>query len=160
WDLLPQRLAVIDLSDLPVARREPESARLVMADVAAPFDLERGPLVRSNLVRLDPEDHLCLLTVHHLATDFLAFHIAWAGLAALYDALAAGRYPKPTELPEPPVQYPDFAVWQRSWLTGEVLDGLTGWWREQLSGVPANLDLPTDRPRPATARLRGGKCNL
>ncbi len=150
----PQRLVRIDLSGLPEGRREPEALRLVAADTAAPFDLERGPLLRSTLVRLAAEDHVCLLTVHHLVTDWVSFQIAWAELAALYDAAAAGRR---AALPPPPVQYADFALWQRQWLRGEVLDELVSWWREQLAGFPAALELPTDRPRPALPRLRGGR---
>jgi amino acid adenylation domain-containing protein len=142
-----QALAVIDLSGLPGERREPEALRLVGADVAAPFDLEHGPLVRASLVRLGGADHICLLTVHHLVTDFLSFQIAWGELAAFYGGVAA--------LPEPPVQYPDFAVWQRQWLQGEVLEDLVSWWRERLEGFPLALDLPTDRPRPAVMRMRG-----
>jgi fengycin family lipopeptide synthetase B len=106
-----QSLGVIDLGGLPEARREPEALRLVEEETAAPFDLARGPLVRSSLVRLAPSDHICLLTIHHLVTDFLSFQIVWAELAALLDASASGR---PVALPEPPVQYPDFSIWQRS----------------------------------------------
>jgi amino acid adenylation domain-containing protein len=149
-----QLLAMIDLSSLPEERREPEALRLVGEDVAAPFALEAGPLVRASLIRLDGEDHLCLLTVHHLVTDFLSFQIAWGELAALYDAFAAGR---PAALPEPPVQYSDFALWQREWLQGEVLEDLVAWWRERLEGFPLALDLPTDRPRPALMRMGGGR---
>ncbi len=150
----PQPLPVVDLGGLPAARREPEIFRLVGEDTAAPFDLERGPLVRASLLRLSAGDHVCLLTVHHLVTDWISSQIAWAELAAFYDALAAGG---PMELPEPPVQYVDFALWQREWLRGEVLDELTSWWRERLAGFPTALDLPTDRPRPAELRMRGGK---
>ncbi len=127
-------------------------ALLVAVDAAAPFDLERGPLVRSSLLRLDAEEHVCLFTIHHLVTDFISFQIAWGELAVLYEALSAGR---PAMLPEPPVQYPDFAVWQREWLRGEVLEDLVSWWRERLDGFPLALELPTDRPRPAVARMRG-----
>jgi amino acid adenylation domain-containing protein len=146
------RLALIDLTALPAARREAEVALLVAVDATAPFDLERGPLVRSSLLRLGAEEHVCLFTIHHLVTDFISFQIAWGELAALYDALSAGR---PAMLPEPPVQYPDFAVWQREWLRGEVLEDLVSWWRERLDGFPLALELPTDRPRPAVARMRG-----
>jgi len=146
------RLALIDLTALPAARREAEVALLVAVDAAAPFDLERGPLVRSSLLRLDAEEHVCLFTIHHLVTDFISFQIAWGELAVLYEALSAGR---PAMLPEPPIQYPDFAVWQREWLRGEVLEDLVSWWRERLDGYPLALELPTDRPRPAVARMRG-----
>ena len=93
-------------------------------------------------------------TVHHLVTDWISSQIAWGELVAIYDALARGESPA---LPEPPVQYPDFAVWQRGWLQGEVLAELTSWWRERLAGFPVALDLPTDRPRPALLRMRGGR---
>jgi|GEM_PF-1072700 len=158
-----QRLPVIDLSALPAARREPEALRLVDEDSATPFDLEAGPLVRSTLVRLHAGnagnagdaggDHVCILTIHHMVTDWISFQIAWGELAVLYAAFAAGSRPA---LPAPPVHYADFAVWQRTWLQGEVLDGLTSWWREQLAGFPVTLELPTDRPRPAAPRMRGG----
>ena len=150
----PQALRRIDLSALPAERREAEAKSLVQEETAAPFDIARGPLVRSVLVRMGAEDHVCLLTIHHLVTDFLSFHIAWSELAALYGTLAVGGRPA---LPEPPVQYPDFAVWQRQWLQGEVLEELSAWWREQLDGFPRELELPTDHPRPADLRMRGGR---
>jgi amino acid adenylation domain-containing protein/non-ribosomal peptide synthase protein (TIGR01720 family) len=150
----PLPLRRIDLGGLPAARRESEILRLVMEESAAPFDLECGPLVRASLVRLAAEDHVCLLTVHHLVTDWISSQIVWGELTAVYDALARGERPA---LPPPPVQYPDFTLWQRDWLQGEVLDELTSWWRERLAGFPVDLDLPTDRPRPATLRMRGGR---
>ena len=150
----PQPLALIDLTGLPAERREAEALRLVGEGTAAPFPLETGPLVRSALARLDPEDHVCLLTVHHLVTDWISFQIAFGELAALCSGTPASA------LPEPPVQYPDFAVWQRDWLQGEILDGLVSWWRGQLDGFPLALELPTDRPRPAVMRMRGGRVLL
>ncbi|HVG07740.1 MAG TPA: amino acid adenylation domain-containing protein, partial [Thermoanaerobaculia bacterium] len=141
------RLALVDLSGLPEDRREAEALHLVGMDSAAPFDLERAPLVRASLLRLRPEDHLCLLTIHHLVTDWISFQIVWSELAALYAGV--------TGLPVPPVQYPDFAIWQREWLQGEALEGLVSWWRGRLADTPLVLELPTDRPRPAVARMRG-----
>ncbi len=149
-----QRLALVDLAGLPEERREPEALRLVGEDAAAPFDLERGPLVRTSLIRLSPRDHVCLLTAHHLVVDFLSFQIVWAELGSLYVAFAEGAAPL---LPETPVQFPDFAVWQREWLRGEVLEDLVSWWRERLEDFPLVLDLPTDRPRLAVMRMRGGR---
>ncbi len=144
----PVTLRIVDLAALPAAQREREILRLVRADSAAPFDLERGPLVRASLVRLGSAEHVCLLTIHHLVTDWISAQIVWGELTAIYDALARGER---LALPEPPVQYPDFSVWQRGWLQGEVLDELTSWWRERLAGFPVDLDLPTDRPRPASS---------
>ncbi len=150
----PVPLPVIDLGALPGDLREREALHLVQESTAAPFDLERGPLLRARLLRLGEGEHLCLLAVHHLVTDWISSQIAWTELAAIYDALALGE---PVALPEPPVQYPDFAVWQRDWLQGEALDELASWWRERLAGFPVDLDLPTDRPRPAQLRMRGGR---
>jgi amino acid adenylation domain-containing protein len=114
-------------------------------------------MVRASLLELGADDRICLLTVHHLVVDFLSFQIVWAELGALCAAFAAGRAP---ELPPPPVHYPDFAVWQREWLQGEVLADLEDWWRETLAGFPLALELPTDRPRPAVMRMRGGRRQL
>ncbi|HSU82338.1 MAG TPA: condensation domain-containing protein, partial [Thermoanaerobaculia bacterium] len=150
----PLPLPLIDLGALPADLRERETLRLVREDSAAPFDLERSPLVRASLARWDQGEHVCLLTVHHLVTDWISSQIVWTELTAIYDALVRGER---LALPEPPVQYPDFAVWQRGWLQGEVLEELTSWWRERLAGFPADLDLPTDRPRPAQLRMRGGR---
>jgi amino acid adenylation domain-containing protein len=152
-----QRLAVVDLAGLPEERREAESLRLVGEDAATPFDLERGPLVRTSLVRIGPRDHVCLLTAHHLIVDFISFLIVWAELAALYAAFAIGGA---SPLPEPPVQYSDFALWQREWLQGEVLEDLVSWWRERLADFPLALESPTDRPRRAVMRMRGGRRRL
>jgi amino acid adenylation domain-containing protein len=152
-----QRLALVDLAALPAERRDPEALRLVGDDAAAPFDLERGPLMRASLIRLTADDFVCLLTIHHLVTDWVSFQIAWGELAVLYDAYATGNLAAVRELPAPPVHYPDFAVWQREWLQGEVLADLVAWWRERLAGVPLALEIPTDRPRPPVARMRGGQ---
>jgi amino acid adenylation domain-containing protein/non-ribosomal peptide synthase protein (TIGR01720 family) len=149
-----QSLALVDLTGLPEERREPEAFHLVREETAAPFDLANGPLVRSSLVRLAPQDHFCLLTIHHLVTDWISFQIVWGEMAACFAAHAAGR---PMALPEPPVQYSDFSIWQREWLQGEVLEGLVSWWRERLADVPLALELPTDRPRPPVARMKGGQ---
>jgi amino acid adenylation domain-containing protein len=150
----PAALPMADLGGLPPARREAEALRRVGLDTAAPFDLERGPLVRASLLRMAAGDHVCVLTVHHLVTDWISVQIAWAELAVAYEALAAGWTPVAPALP---VQFPDYAVWQRAWLQGDVLDGLIAWWREQLAEVPLALDLPTDRPRPPVGRMRGAR---
>src|SRR5207249_5485597 len=111
-----------------------------------PFDLARGPLLRASLPKLDRQEHLLLLTIHHIAFDGWSMTLLCEELAALYGAFSAGR---PSPLPELPIQYSDFAVCQRQQLQGESLKNQLLYWRQQLSGAPAVLDLPTGRPRPA-----------
>ncbi|WP_345144635.1 amino acid adenylation domain-containing protein, partial [Dactylosporangium darangshiense] len=115
------------------------------ADAAVPFDLAAGPLFRATLLRLSGDEHVLALAMHHVVGDEWSGGILQDELGALY----AG-----SELPALPVQYADFAVWQRQWLTGEVLDGQLGYWREVLAGAPV-LELPTDRPRPAVRSTEG-----
>ncbi|HVR95001.1 MAG TPA: amino acid adenylation domain-containing protein [Thermoanaerobaculia bacterium] len=137
-------LPVIDLSGL--AERETPARELAAEEARRPFDLQRGPLLRLALVRLDERDHVLLLTMHHIVSDGWSMGVLLREIAALY-ALQG--------LPELPVQYADFAVWQRSWLQGEVLDGQLAYWQRQLDGVPRVLELPIDRPRPAMQTFRG-----
>jgi amino acid adenylation domain-containing protein len=144
-------LRPVDLTALPEGRRAAEAGRLAVAEARRPFDLARGPLVRATLLRLGGRDHAVLLTMHHIITDGWSFSVAAGELAALYAAFRRGE---PSPLPELPIQYADFAHWQRAWLQGEVLEGLLGYWRGQLAGVPP-LELPTDRPRPAVRAARG-----
>ncbi|HYG62726.1 MAG TPA: amino acid adenylation domain-containing protein, partial [Thermoanaerobaculia bacterium] len=144
--LLRVPLEVVDLSGLPPAQRETELVRRATAEALLPFDLEAGPLVRAALLRLAGEDHALLVTMHHIVTDGWSMGIFLRELTALY----GGR-----ELPVLPVQYADFAAWQRAWLTGDVLAAQLGYWRQRLSGAPARLILPTDRPRPPVETHRG-----
>jgi len=146
--------SIVDLRALPAERREPAAHELMVQETRRPFVLETGPLVRALLLRLGDEDHICQLTVHHIVTDWVTFQLFWYELGLLYDAYTAGR---PSPLPELPVQYADFTVWQRSWLQGEVLDTYRDYWLERLTGAPLVLDLPTDRPRPAVQTTHGGR---
>ena len=152
----PFRLPVVDLSGLPADRREPLALALAAEEAGRPFALAHGsaggPLLRGVLLRLAAEDHAAALTAHHIASDGWSMGILVREIAALYPAFLAGR---PSPLAEPPVQYADFAVWQRRWLRGEVLDGEIAWWRRQLAGLPPLLELPADRPRPAVRSYRG-----
>ncbi|HEY0022717.1 MAG TPA: non-ribosomal peptide synthase/polyketide synthase [Longimicrobium sp.] len=125
---------------------EAELDRLIAAEARAPFDLERGPLVRGRLVRLGADDHVLLLAMHHLVTDGWSFGVLFDELSALYAAHAQGREAR---LPDLPVQYADYAVWQRRWVEGDVLREQADYWTRTLAGAPALLELPTDRPRPA-----------
>ncbi|HEX5716633.1 MAG TPA: condensation domain-containing protein, partial [Thermoanaerobaculia bacterium] len=146
-------LPLVDLSALGPAAREAEALRLAAAEAAAPFDLERGPVARATLLRLDRDDHAALLTLHHIAADGWSLGIAVRELAALYGAFQRGE---PSPLSEPEIQYAHFAAWQRRWLSGERLERLLAGWRQRLADAPAALDLPTDRPRPAIQTFRGG----
>jgi len=150
--VLPSPL--VDLRALPAALREPAAHRLMVQEARRPFVLETGPLARSLLLRLDDDDCICQLTVHHIVTDWVTFQLFWYELGVLYEAFAAGR---PSPLPEVPIQYADFAVWQRGWMQGEVLEAFRGYWLDLLAGAPLVLDLPTDRPRPAVQTTRGGR---
>ncbi|HEY2294552.1 MAG TPA: amino acid adenylation domain-containing protein, partial [Thermoanaerobaculia bacterium] len=148
----PVPLPAIDLTALPRERRPAEARRLARAEALAPFDLGRGPLLRARLVRLAGEESLLLLTLHHAVSDGWSLRLLAAELGALYEAGAAGR---PSPLPELPVQYGDYAVWQRSWLRGERLEAEIAHWRARLAGAPPVLDLPLDRPRPPVMSDRG-----
>ncbi len=147
------KLPRIDLGAMFAAWREVEAARLARAEVCRAFDLERGPLLRTVLLRLEPAGHRLLATFHHIVADGLSMEILQRELGALYPAFSAGR---PSPLPPLPVQYPDFAVWQRRWLSGEELERQLAWWRGCLSSAAPVLELPTDRPRPAVWSHRGG----
>ena len=116
-----------------------------LAEAEQPFDLATGPLLRTTLVHLGDEEHVLLATTHHIISDGWSLGVLVREMMALYPAYAAGKTPS---LPPLPVQYADFALWQRGWLRGELLAQQLGYWRERLAGVPA-LALPTDRPRPA-----------
>jgi amino acid adenylation domain-containing protein len=144
-------LPLADLASLPEAAREGEGRQLAREAAVRPFDLGRGPLLRVQLVRLGPAEHLALVTMHHIVSDGWSMGVLVGELGALYPAFALGR---PSPLPPLPVQYADFAVWQRGWLSGEVLEAQVAYWRQALSGLPP-LNLPTDRPRPARRRGRG-----
>ena len=139
--VLPQ----VDLRALPDAARRRELTRLAEAEARTPFDLARGPLLRTVLVFLAREEQALLLTTHHIISDGVSMAVLGRELEELYNASLAGRAARLAELP---VQYADFAVWQRQHLRGEVLGRELTYWRERLAAVPV-LELPTDRPRPA-----------
>ncbi|HSK79392.1 MAG TPA: amino acid adenylation domain-containing protein, partial [Thermoanaerobaculia bacterium] len=148
----PFPLPVVDLSGLGEREREAQALELIRAEAGRPFDLSRGPLLRGLLVRLAGRGHVIALNVHHIVSDGWSIDVLVREIAALYPAFAAGR---PSPLPPLPVQSADHAVWQRSWLRGEVLESEIDFWRGQLAGLPPLLTLPTDRPRPAEQSYRG-----
>jgi amino acid adenylation domain-containing protein len=145
-------VAVTDLSHLPGAEREAEAQRLATAEARRPFDLASGPLVRAGLLRLGAEEHVLLLSMHHIVSDGWSLGVMMRELVTLYEAFRAGQ---PSRLPELPIQYADFAAWQRQWLRGDVLEEQLGYWKDKLGGDLAVLDLPSDRPRPAAQTFRG-----
>ncbi|HSF42757.1 MAG TPA: amino acid adenylation domain-containing protein, partial [Thermoanaerobaculia bacterium] len=138
----PVALPVVDLSAVP----SEEAARLTAEEAVRPFDLAAGPLLRAALLVLGPTEHRLLLNQHHVVSDAWSLELLLRELTALYGG---------AELPELPVQYADFAAWQRRRLSGEALENLVHFWRERLAGAPEAIDLPTDRPRPAVRSFRG-----
>ncbi|HEX7240375.1 MAG TPA: amino acid adenylation domain-containing protein, partial [Longimicrobiaceae bacterium] len=147
-------LPVVDLRVLPVEARERETLRLAGEEAARPFDLAAGPLLRSSLLRLDEEEWALLFTLHHVVSDGWSMEVLVREASALYGAHAEGGE---AALPELPVQYADYSVWQRGWLAGEVLEAQLAWWRRRLAGAPPVLELPTDRPRPTVQDGRGAR---
>ena len=152
------RLAVpvVDLQVLPAAARTAEAGRLTSFLQRLPFDLARGPLLRVGVLRLEAEDHRALFTLHHSVADGWSVSLFLREIFLLYQAFAQ-RQPLPLPaLPELPVQYADYAVWQRGRLQGEVLAEHRDWWHQQLAGAPPLLALPADHPRPPVQTFRGG----
>jgi len=119
---------------------------------ARPFSLEQGPVVRVHLFRRADDEHVLLVAMHHIVSDGWSFGVMMREFSALYTAEVRGE---PLELPALPIQYTDYAAWQRSWLDGDTQEQHLGYWRKALAGAPAVLELPTDRPRPAVRSHRG-----
>jgi amino acid adenylation domain-containing protein/non-ribosomal peptide synthase protein (TIGR01720 family)/FkbM family methyltransferase len=145
-------LTVTDLSGMETAERESAADQLGQAEAHRPFDLECGPLLRASLLKLGAEDHIALITMHHAVSDGWSVGIMLNEVAALYEAYSQG---KSSPLAELTVQYADYAVWQRKWLTGEVLEQQLSYWKQQLENVTKVLELPTDKPRPVVQSFRG-----
>ncbi|HKV08967.1 MAG TPA: condensation domain-containing protein, partial [Thermoanaerobaculia bacterium] len=150
-------LLLADFRGLPEELREAEARRAGQAAIHAPFDLVRGPLLRLFALRIADGEVLLYMAMHHIVSDGWSLGLWVQELAAIYGAFAAGR---PSPLPPLPLQYGDFAQWQRQSLAGERLERLLAWWRERLSGAPAVLELPTDRPRPAVQSFRGASVSF
>jgi amino acid adenylation domain-containing protein/non-ribosomal peptide synthase protein (TIGR01720 family) len=144
-------LQIMDLSGTSQNERETEAKHLAREEARRPFDLEHGPLFRVKLLKLGERDHVLLVTMHHIVSDGWSTDILVREFAMLYGALSSGA---PSPLPELSVQYADYAVWQRSWMKGSVLEDKLAYWKRQLAGVQT-LELPTDRPRPAVQGQSG-----
>ncbi len=149
-------LHLMDLRSMPSRKREAAASRLTAEESQRPFDLSRGPLLRSTLVRMDETDYLFVLTMHHIISDGWSMGVFWTELSAIWDAFASGQ---PSPLPDLRVQYGDFAIWQREWLQGEVLEKQLTYWKNQLAGMEV-LQLPIDRPRPAMQSTAGAVSNF
>ncbi|MDY6950341.1 MAG: amino acid adenylation domain-containing protein [Thermodesulfobacteriota bacterium] len=149
-------LPVIDLRERSKAEREAEVGRLAAEEARRLFDLTCGPLLRATLLRISEQEWVLLLTMHHIAGDEWSMEVLFRELAALYKAFSMGR---PSPLKALPIQYADFAVWQRERLEAEELDGQLSYWKEKLAGAPTALNLPADYPRPAMQTFRGGRAS-
>ncbi|HZB43822.1 MAG TPA: amino acid adenylation domain-containing protein, partial [Pyrinomonadaceae bacterium] len=148
----PCELPLIDLSSIPAATREEEARRLASQEAREPFDLARGPLLRARLLRLSEDEHVLLLTMHHIVSDAWSAGVLVRELTTIYEAFAEGR---PSPLEELPIQYADYAAWQRRLLQGATLEEQLDYWRGRLAGAPASLELPTIRTRPAVKSHKG-----
>ncbi|HVF49589.1 MAG TPA: amino acid adenylation domain-containing protein, partial [Pyrinomonadaceae bacterium] len=144
-------LPVYDIGDLPDAER-PSEIKGHKLELHRPYNLSQAPLVRARLLRLGADEHLLLMSMHHIVSDGWSIGVMIREMAALYEAFSLNNR---ATLPELSIQYRDFAVWQREWLSGEQLEQQLAYWRENLRGAPPALELPTDRPRPSVQSYRG-----
>ncbi|MGB8507775.1 MAG: amino acid adenylation domain-containing protein, partial [Pyrinomonadaceae bacterium] len=146
------RLDCVDLSSLHGAECESAARHLATREAWRPFDLASSPLLRARLLRLESDRHVLLLTMHHIISDGWSAGIFFSEMTTLYRAFIAAQ---PSPLAELPLQFADFAVWQRGWLQGETLEAQVAFWKEELAGAPGLLELPADRPRPAIQTFKG-----
>lgn len=147
-------IPMLDWRQLRENEREAEVLRLTDEERERPFDLAKGPLLRTTVVRLDEAEYVALLTMHHIISDAWSTGILVRELSTLYEAFSTGQA---SPLPELPIQYADFAAWQRQWLQDEVLDAQLTYWKKQLNGTLPVLQLPTDHPRPRVQTFRGAR---
>jgi amino acid adenylation domain-containing protein len=150
-------LPLIDLQTLAETEQAAEVQRLARIDAQTPFDLSQSPLVRATLLQLGENSHALLLNMHHIVSDGWSMGIFIHELSTLYQAFCRGESSPLSDLP---IQYADFAYWQRQYLSGEVLEGQLDYWKEQLAGISPLLELPTDRPRPPVQTFRGSTLSM
>ncbi|HEY6327751.1 MAG TPA: amino acid adenylation domain-containing protein, partial [Blastocatellia bacterium] len=146
-------LEMVDLSNRDASAREPVVEELVKQAAIRPFDLSVGPLLRAILLRIAPQEHVIAVVLHHIISDGWSLGVIVSELSALYDAFSNGGASALNELA---IQYADFAIWQRQWLSGKALDEQLSFWKKQLKGAPDTTALPFDRPRPAIRSDAGG----
>ena len=145
------RLPLIDVSHLSASEQQTKVLQFANEEALQPFDLAEGPLMRVKLLKLGPDDHVLSVTMHHIISDGWSKAIFIREIKTLYEAYSKGL---DSPLPELPIQYADFAIWQREWLQGEVIESMLAYWKPQLEGLGA-LDLPSDRPRPPVQTSNG-----
>jgi amino acid adenylation domain-containing protein len=153
----PAMMAELDLTHLPPADRAATANEMSQREGSLPFDLKRAPLFRTQLAHLSDDEHVLTLVVHHIAADGWSLGIIDRELSTIYDAVL---HDAPLPLPEPSVDYADFAAWQQQWMTGARLQGQLDYWKRQLGGSLPALDLPADFPRPAVRSWRGAKSSF
>ncbi|MBE8998846.1 amino acid adenylation domain-containing protein [Nostoc sp. LEGE 12447] len=151
-DSLNLNVPIVDLSELPESEREIACQQLATTEANRPFDLASSPLIRASVVKLTEVEYALVLTIHHIVVDGWSIGVLMRELATIYSAICNNLSP---ELPELPIQYADFAIWQRQWLQSEVLQTQLDYWKQLLKNAPTLLELPTDRPRPAIQTFRG-----
>ncbi|TGV30037.1 amino acid adenylation domain-containing protein, partial [Mesorhizobium sp. M00.F.Ca.ET.186.01.1.1] len=149
---LDWKLDTVDLRDRSSEEKQQAIARLAADDAARPFDLRQGPLMRATMIRTEEQAHVFLINMHHIVSDGWSVGVFLRELFAHYEAYSKGEVP---QLAPMPIQYADFAAWQREWLEGEVLEQQVAYWKEKLGGAEPLLALPTDRPRPAVQSYAG-----
>ena len=150
-DHINMRLVLQDLSALPEPERSLQARKSAREEAREPFDLKRGPLIRARLLRLGEQNHILVITMHHINADGWSLGIVVREMSMLYASIDAGI---PSQLQELPIQYADYSMWQREWLAGGILEQQLEYWKKQLAGV-APLELPTDHPRPSIQSYRG-----
>ncbi len=150
----PVKLGLVDLRELSAHEREAKVSQWIADESQRPFDLTNGPLLRITIYRLDEQEHVLLLVIHHIISDGWSTGVLIREVATLYRFFLEG---KPSPLDELPIQYADFASWQREWLQDGKLEPLLDYWKRQLEGCPPALELPTDRARPALQSYRGAQ---
>ncbi|PYP82593.1 MAG: non-ribosomal peptide synthetase, partial [Blastocatellia bacterium AA13] len=145
-------LTLIDLTHTDEFQREAQLREIVAAEARRGFDLVTGPMIRMKLVKVRDDSHVLILVMHHIVSDGWSIQVIVKEVSQLYAAFAADGQ---SRLPELPIQYADYAVWQRDWLTGDVLESRLEYWKRQFERAPKLLELPADRPRPSEASYRG-----
>jgi amino acid adenylation domain-containing protein len=156
-ETLEVQLQLFDLRELPGSERRSEAGRLIDEEARRPFDLREAPLLRATLLRLAEDEHVLMINMHHIISDDWSLGVLFREVSLLYEAFSKGNS---SSLPELPIQYADYAAWQREWLAGETLEKQLSYWKEQLSGELPGLQLPADHARPTTQGFRGARQSI